>query len=171
VPDKTDQNEATQELAKNAMNTWSVGSSHTVCEHLTDCSPHADRAAWTRTRKHNFTYPSMDLPNSSWGKFWGRCEVSLGDAIPHTWALKRTKSPGIESQPSSTKKLGFQPESFNRRPNPEIEGSWSSTKIHKASIHDPTNKSEPKHPRIEGTRRERKSNENSSKKTQKSHEL
>jgi hypothetical protein len=35
----------------------------------------------------------------------------------------------------------------------------------------PTNKSEPKHLRIEGTRRTRKSNENSSKRTQKSHEL
>jgi hypothetical protein len=35
----------------------------------------------------------------------------------------------------------------------------------------PTNKSEPKHLRIEGTRRARKSNENSSKKTQKLLEL
>jgi hypothetical protein len=35
----------------------------------------------------------------------------------------------------------------------------------------PTNKSEPKQLRIEGTRRARKSNENSSKKTRKSHEL
>jgi hypothetical protein len=35
----------------------------------------------------------------------------------------------------------------------------------------PTNKSEPKHLRIEGTRRARKSNENNSIKTQKSHEL
>jgi hypothetical protein len=35
----------------------------------------------------------------------------------------------------------------------------------------PTNKSKPKHLRIEGTSRARKSNENSSKKTQKSHEL
>jgi hypothetical protein len=34
-----------------------------------------------------------------------------------------------------------------------------------------TNKSKPKHLRIEGTSRARKSNENSSKKTQKSHEL
>jgi hypothetical protein len=35
----------------------------------------------------------------------------------------------------------------------------------------PTNKSEPKHLRIEGTRHAQKSNENSSKKTRKSHEL
>jgi hypothetical protein len=35
----------------------------------------------------------------------------------------------------------------------------------------PTNKSEPKHLRIEGTSRTQKSNKNSSKKTQKSHEL
>jgi hypothetical protein len=35
----------------------------------------------------------------------------------------------------------------------------------------PTNKSELKHLRIEGTSRARKSNENNSKKTQKSHEL
>jgi hypothetical protein len=35
----------------------------------------------------------------------------------------------------------------------------------------PTNKSEPKHLIIEGTSRARKSNENSSKKTRKSHEL
>jgi hypothetical protein len=34
-----------------------------------------------------------------------------------------------------------------------------------------TNKSKPKHRRIEGTRRAQKSNENSSKKTRKSHEL
>jgi hypothetical protein len=35
----------------------------------------------------------------------------------------------------------------------------------------PTKKSEPKHLRIEGTRRARKSNENCSRRTQKSHEL
>jgi hypothetical protein len=35
----------------------------------------------------------------------------------------------------------------------------------------PTNKSEPKHLRIRGTSRARKSNENSSKKTRKLHEL
>jgi hypothetical protein len=35
----------------------------------------------------------------------------------------------------------------------------------------PTNKSEPKHLRIEGTSRTQKFNENSSKKTRKSHEL
>jgi hypothetical protein len=35
----------------------------------------------------------------------------------------------------------------------------------------PTNKSEPKHLRIEGTSSAQKSNENSSKKTRKSHEL
>jgi hypothetical protein len=56
---------------------------------------------------------------------------------PKTWALKRNKSLGIKSQQSSTKKLGFQMKSFNRRPNPEIEGPWSSTKMHEASIHDP----------------------------------
>jgi hypothetical protein len=43
--------------------------------------------------------------------------------------------------------------------------------MHKATIHDPTNKSEPKHIRIEGTSRVQKSNENNLKKTQKSHEL
>jgi hypothetical protein len=35
----------------------------------------------------------------------------------------------------------------------------------------PTNKSEPKHLKIEGMRHRQKSNENSSKKTRKSHEL
>jgi hypothetical protein len=90
---------------------------------------------------------------------------------PKTWDLKRSKSLGIESQPSSTKKLGFQPKSSNPRPNPEFEGSRSSTKMHKAYILDPTRKSELKHPRIRGTSRARKSNENCSKKTRKSHEI
>jgi hypothetical protein len=51
--------------------------------------------------------------------------------------LKPTDSRGIEILPSSHKELGFQPKSFNWRPNSEFEGSWSSTKMHAATIHDP----------------------------------
>jgi hypothetical protein len=43
--------------------------------------------------------------------------------------------------------------------------------MHEETIHDPTNKSEPKHLGIEGTSRAQKTDENSSKKTRKSNEL
>jgi hypothetical protein len=52
-------------------------------------------------------------------------------------SLKPTDSRGIEILPSSRTKQELQPKSFNRRPNSEFEGSWSSTKMHEATIHDP----------------------------------
>jgi hypothetical protein len=52
-------------------------------------------------------------------------------------SLKPTESRWIEILPNSPEELGFQPESFNRRPNLKFEGSWSRTKMHKTSIHDP----------------------------------
>jgi hypothetical protein len=90
---------------------------------------------------------------------------------PKTWNIKRTKSPGTESQPSSTKNLGS-----NR--NPSIGGRIWSLRGHDQAQRFirklymiPTIKSEPKHLRIEGTSRTWKSNKNISKITWKSHEL
>jgi hypothetical protein len=90
---------------------------------------------------------------------------------PKIWDLKWAKSSGIESQLSSTKKLGFQPKSFNRRPNPKIGGQDQAQRCTRHLSMIPTNKSEPKHLRIEGTRCAWKSDENSSKKTRRSYEL
>jgi hypothetical protein len=83
-PNKTDRNTDAQEQLKNTTNTQSAGSSRAVRDPLADRPPQVDRAARSRTRKHPTTYPFMDLPNglSSWGKIWGRCEASLGDAMP-----------------------------------------------------------------------------------------
>jgi hypothetical protein len=90
---------------------------------------------------------------------------------PKTWVLKRTRMPGIESPPNSTKNLGS-----NR--NPSIGGRTRSLgdqdqaqRCTKQLPMIPTNKSEPKHHRIEGTSRTRKTDENSSKKRQKTNEL
>jgi hypothetical protein len=73
--------------------------------------------------------------------------------MPCLWicSLKPTELREIEILPNSTKKLGFQPKSFSRMLNSEFEGSRSSIKMHKTSIHDPTRKSEPKHLGIKGT--------------------
>jgi hypothetical protein len=90
---------------------------------------------------------------------------------PKTWVLKRTRTPEIESPPNSTKNLGS-----NR--NPSIGGQTRSLgdqdqaqRCTKQLSIIPTNKSEPKHHRIEGISRTRKTDENSSKKTWKSNEL
>jgi hypothetical protein len=90
---------------------------------------------------------------------------------PKTWILKRTKTPGIESPPNSTKNLGS-----NR--NPSIRGQTrnlghqdQAQRCTKQLSIIPTNKSEPKHLRIEETSRARKTDKNSSKKTRKSNKL
>jgi hypothetical protein len=90
---------------------------------------------------------------------------------PKTWVLKRTKSPGIESSPNSTKNLGS-----NRNPSigdrtRSLGDQDQAQRCTKELSMIPTNKSEPKHLRIEGTSRARKTDENSLKKTRKSNEL
>jgi hypothetical protein len=64
-------------------------------------------------------------------------------------------------------KLGFQPKSFNRRLNSEfqLKSFNQAQRCTRQLSMIPTNKSDPKNLRIEGTRCARKSNENSSKKT------
>jgi hypothetical protein len=83
---------------------------------------------------------------------------------PKTWVLKRTRMSGIESPPNSTKNLGS-----NR--NPSIGGRTrrlgdqdQAQRCTKQQSRIPTNKFEPKHLKIEGTSRARKTDENSSKK-------
>jgi hypothetical protein len=88
-------------------------------------------------------------------------------------SLKPTDLRGIEILLSSNTKLGFQPKSFNQRPNSEFgdqdqDQAQGCTRQLSMIL---TNKSEPKHLRIEGTSSVRKTNENSSKKTWKSNEL
>jgi ribosomal protein L27 len=95
----------------------------------------------------------------------------LGMLCPKTQVLKRTKSPRIESPPNSTKNLGF-----NRDPSiggriRSLEGQDQAQRCTRKLSMIPTNKSEPKHLRIEGTSYARKTDENSSKKTRKSNEL
>jgi hypothetical protein len=90
---------------------------------------------------------------------------------PKTWVLKRTKSPGIESSPNSTKNLGS-----NRNPSigdrtRSLGDQDQAQRCTKELSMIPTNKSKPKHLRIEGTSRARKTDENSLKKTRKSNEL
>jgi hypothetical protein len=51
-------------------------------------------------------------------------------------SLKPNESRGIKILSSSRTKLGLQSKSFNRRPNSELGGSRSSTKMHEATIHD-----------------------------------
>jgi hypothetical protein len=90
---------------------------------------------------------------------------------PKTWVLKQPKSPRIELPPASTKNLG-------PIRNPSIGGRTRSLgdqdqaqRCTRQLSMIPTNKFEPKRLRIKGTRRARKTDENSSKKTRKSNEL
>jgi hypothetical protein len=86
-------------------------------------------------------------------------------------SLRPNESRGIEILPSSRTKLGFQPKSFNRRPNSEFGDQDQAQRCTKQLSMIPTNKSEPKHLIIKGTSCARKTDENSSKKTRKSNEL
>jgi hypothetical protein len=102
---------------------------------------------------------------------WGLCEASLGSAMPKTLILKRTKSPGIESPLNSTKNLGS-----NQTPSIEgrirsLGGQDQAQRCTRQLSLIPTNKFKLKHLRIERTSRARKTDESSSKKTQKSNEL
>jgi hypothetical protein len=88
-----------------------------------------------------------------------------------TWVLNRTKTLGIESPSNSTKNLGS-------NPNPSIGGRTRSLgdqdqaqRCTKQLSMFPTNISESKHLKIEGTSRARKIDENSPEKTRKSNEL
>jgi hypothetical protein len=81
---KTERNQDTQEQATNTKNTKPAGSTRTVRGLQADCPPGTNRTTRTPNHEVNLSYPSKDLPNglSSWGKIWGRCEASLGDAMP-----------------------------------------------------------------------------------------
>jgi hypothetical protein len=90
---------------------------------------------------------------------------------PKTWVLKRTRTSGIESPPNSTKNLGS-----NRNPSiggrtQSLEDQDQAQRCTKQLFMIPTNKSEPKHNRIEGIGRAQKTDKNSSKKTRKSNDL
>jgi glutamate synthase domain-containing protein 2 len=90
---------------------------------------------------------------------------------PKTWTLKQSKSSRIVSKPSLTKNLGS-----NRSPSigGRIESLGDQDQAQRCTRQlsiIPTKKSEPKHLRIEGISRTRKTGENSSKKTQKSNKL
>jgi hypothetical protein len=91
--------------------------------------------------------------------------------MPQNLGPQTTLNAGNQIATETNQKPRTQPKSFNRRLNSKFGGSRSSTKMHKATIHDSTNKFEPKHLRIKGTTRARKTDENSSEKTQKTNEL
>jgi hypothetical protein len=120
----------------------------------------------TETRRR----PSLSLHGSPkrlelLRKDLGSCKVSIGEAMPQNLSLKRTKSLGIESPPSSTKKLGS-----NRNPSTggliwRLRGHDQAQRCTRQLSIIPYIKSEPKHLRIKGTSHTRKSNKKISKKT------
>jgi hypothetical protein len=87
--------------------------------------------------KVNPSFLSPDLSNQPRESYQiiGEVETPLGDVIP-TKSLKSTEMRGIESLPSSTKNLGFQPKLVNRSPIQDFEKSTSYTQMHKTSTHD-----------------------------------
>jgi hypothetical protein len=123
--------------------------------------------------KVNTTFPLPDLPNQPRDCYQiiGEGEAPLGDAMPTNLSLKPNEWRGIEILPNSSTKLGFQPKSFNWRQNSEFGDQDQTQRCMKQLSMIPTNKSKPKHLRIEGTSRARKTDENSLKKTRKSNEL
>jgi hypothetical protein len=90
---------------------------------------------------------------------------------PKTWVLKRPKSPEIESPPNSTKNQGSNRNPSIRDRTRSLGDQDQAQRCTKQLSMIPTNKSEPKHLKIEGTSRTRKTDENISKKTRKSNEL
>jgi hypothetical protein len=58
-----DRKENAQERTKNTKNTWTNFTTRTVCLLPADGPPGTGTAARARNRKHQTTYPSMDLPN------------------------------------------------------------------------------------------------------------
>jgi hypothetical protein len=85
-------------------------------------------------------------------------------------SLKPTDSRGIEIPPSSSTKQGFQLKSLIGGQIRSLMGHDQAQRCTRQLSMIPTNKSKPKHLKIEGTSRAQKSNENSSKKTRKPHE-
>jgi hypothetical protein len=83
-------------------------------------APHMDHQSSSQSMNKNMKtqvnspYPSIDLPNDcmDWEKILGKGEASLGDSIPKNLEPQTTKSLGIDNEPSSYEKLGFQPKIY-----------------------------------------------------------
>jgi hypothetical protein len=124
----------------------------------------------TNEKSHPFAWSSKStkglLPNHMWR--WSTCRRCYAYEFLASKLLNREVSRFYRTLPKS--------KGSDR--NPSIGGQIRSLRGHDQAqkctrqlCMIPTNKSESKHLRIEGTSRARKSNENSSKKIRKSHEL
>jgi hypothetical protein len=82
-------------------------------------------------------FRSKDLPNhlSIETKFWGDDEHPKERLCPKNYGLKLPTTPEIVNLGQEHNDLGFIQKSTDRRPNPTFEGSISSPKVRKASIH------------------------------------
>jgi hypothetical protein len=68
-------------------------------------------------------------------KFLGDDELPKERLFPKNYGLKLPTTPEIANPRQEHKDLGFIQKSTNRRPTPAFEGSRSSPKVRKASIH------------------------------------
>jgi hypothetical protein len=142
---------------------------HDQIDDLRTVRPTHEQRTKPRKRKSNIPILPLISQTTAWirqdlGEMW----ASLGDAIPKTWSLKPTKSLRIDHEPSSITKLGNHPKSSNRRPNSAFEESRSSTKMHKASIHDLYKQNQTQMPQNWRNKPRMKIPQNSPKKTRKS---
>jgi hypothetical protein len=128
-----------QEHTKNTKNCWLKASSRTVRQGCADRPRGAQTAARARPLEGQHHLPTTRSPESTKGLLpnhrW-RWSASRR-CYSYEFVASNPMNRGIEILPSSSTRLGFQLKSFNRRPNSKFEGSWSSTKMHKETIHDP----------------------------------
>jgi hypothetical protein len=136
-----DRNEDAQEHMTNTKNPKPTGSTRTVHAYQVDCPPGANRRGNSNPRANSQAPGHLSFHGSPrrlklLRKGLGRCEASLGDAIPQNLGPQLNSNAGNRVAIELNQKPRFQPKSFNRSPNSEFGGSRSSTKMHEATVHD-----------------------------------
>jgi hypothetical protein len=114
----------------------SAGQLRTVRGPVADSPPAPNRIARAPKCESNLPYPSIDLPNSlsSWGNIWGRCESSLGGAMPQNLSPLTNEIVGNRIATELYQKLRFQPKMLQSKAE---SGDCGVMIKHKDTIHDP----------------------------------
>jgi hypothetical protein len=172
--DKMDRTKYTKELAVNTKNTWAVRLLADRPPRTRELSARTNPVARARPLEGQTFLPFARSPKSTKGK------------LPnHRWRWSTSRRcyayKFVASNPLIREESRFyraQEQSKNSNRNPSIGGRIRSLTGHDQAQRCtrqlsmiPTNKSRPKHLRMEGTSRAQKSNKKSLKKTRKSHEL
>ena len=131
-----DQNDATQELVKNTMNTKPT---RTVRASSTDCPSFTDRTSPSNPRSQlKLSIDGSPKPLDGLSPNFREMRKRLYEMLClKSYGLKPTQTLGITNLANKGHHLEFIQSSPNRDRFPVFEGSRSSTKRHKALTHDP----------------------------------